>query len=607
VLLWVIGLLFVFWNIESFILSETRNYGFDEIIRSTSYVFLFFWAARLRIHKEGSLFEKRFPQVVTAAAALAAIIGTAIYTLQPVNRFVGTFVDARFDTDYWPNAWAEFTLFAWPLALLLALQQGKRKTSWMHYILLGLIFASLALSYSRGAVLAFVGQIIMMIVLFGSVIVRDIRYRRILRTSISSGVLALSLVIATIAIGFTSANALRSLTYDVQSVSEKVTFTAAEGTSSISERAQFWEQAKLFTLQRPIFGWGPYSFRFVQPMLMKGVLATSDHAHNILLKYAMERGIASAVFFVGLFGSVFAYAIFSFLHSRKAYLPESDASIVLLITALTGVMLHNLIDFNLQFVGIGVPCMISLGLLVHPVTHTHHQTLSFHAWKLRKSLQRMDTLIACVLLITVCYEGIFLATSSLGRHALAAGDDRAALAWFQRSHASIFTRDLYLSEAQIQMRLGDLEDAESSLDTYGELNAVDLRVWKLRGELHLRQDKAQEAVLALEEAYTRGKYTDLSILELFLIAQRKAGETEELYARKLEFDALFSEYATAIEQNIHFIDLSQNVEALQAVSRQLSELFPNDAERYKIITRKAVSHAKEERDRYDARPPGMLW
>jgi len=606
--LWAVALLYIGWTVLSYLFSTTSNYGVDDIIRSSGYVFLFLWVARLQIEQGSSVMNKWYPTVVAGAATVAAVVGIGVYILQPVNRFVGSFFDYRFHTDYWPNAWAEFLLLAWPMALLLAWRMNGDKKRFYIYAVLGLLFSTLFLSYSRGAFIAMAGQCVMALILFTALTLRDIRYRRLYKTIIRSLGIKFAAVLVTALLLFAGINALRSNYHSVQSISEKVTFTAAEGRSSIDERAQFWQQANILAHQRPLVGWGPYSFRFVQPQYMKHVLATSDHPHNALLKLSMERGYPLALLFAVLFGSVMGISILSFFTTRKSFSAENDAFTMMCITSITGVLLHNVIDYNLQFTGIGIACILCLGLLVRPAAPVMSDaTVSFRRWKIRKYLAHADVILACGVLALCLWEGTFLVTSSLGRHAMAAGDYETALQWFGRSHYALFTRDLYLSEAQLFMQKQHLDDAEKSLERYEEQNAFDPRLWKLRGEVYLRREENDRAVTALSRAYDLGKYTDLGILRLLLESMRRNGKLEEYVPRKHEFDSVFSAYADAIEENTHFIALSQNVEELQAVSRILSQMYPIDEAQYKAIARSALNNARMERDRFAARTPGMLW
>lgn len=606
--LWAAALGFALWTILSYAHSQTLNYGIDEVLRSIAYMLLFLWVAREQIEGESEGLRRWFPVIVTACAAIAAAVGTAVYALQPVNRFVGTFFDHRFATDYWPNAWAEFLLLAWPMALLLCWRQSRNDRRRGLLMLLAFLLAALFLSYSRGAVLSLIGQSFLMFVLLGMVMLRDVRYRRVLRGIIRTVAVDTLLVSIVVALIFVGVNRLRAQFHEVQSVAEKVTFTAAEGTSSINERAQFWEQASAFAQEQPLLGWGPYSFRFLQPRLMEHVLATSDHPHNVLLKLSMERGYMAAFLFAALFGTVIGLATLSYFTTRKAMSPERDAFTITSIGALTGLLLHNFIDYNLQFVGIGMTATVLLGLLVSPAAPVLTAgPISFRRWRVRKLFSRLEILLAGILLVIAVWEGMFLVTSSMGRHAMAAGNADAALVWFERSHAGLFSRDLYLSEAQLFMADNRFDDAAVALDHYQALNPHDPRLWKLRGELLLAQDRPADALPVLEEAYARGRYTDLGITRLLLEAVRQAGREGEYMSRKIEFDGLFSAYASAVEANTHFIALSHNVEELRRLSQLLLALYPSDEQRYAAITQRAADHAQEERERLSARTPGMLW
>jgi hypothetical protein len=167
---------------------------------------------------------------------------------------------------------------------------------------------------------------------------------------------------------FFTVNTLRSQFYPVQSVTEKITFTADEGGSSVSERRDFWNQAWLLSRERPLFGWGPYSFRFVQPRLQTEVLATSDHPHNVFLKLAMERGLPAAILFAIVIICIVFHAVKSVQFSLPAVALAEAGSLsiqtVSVLIAVLGVLAHNLIDFNLQFVGIALPFWLLLSMLV---------------------------------------------------------------------------------------------------------------------------------------------------------------------------------------------------------------------------------------------------
>ncbi len=607
--LWGILLFFVAWSACSFLLSSTRTYGLDELVRDASCVLLFLWIVRRAGNTRVSVLLEGCLWTITLAAGIAVLFGLAVYVFQPVNRFVGTFLDWRFHTDYWPNAWAQFALLAWPMAALLASRRVTQIKRWIFAGITGLLVGSLFLSFSRGGLIAFVGQIACLALLWGALTLRDVRvakaaaqrWKQVLFGAIGALVVALIL--------FSGANVLRSQRYDVESVGDKVSFQAAEGTSSIDERAQFWSQALTLSFERPLFGYGPYSFRFAQPHLMEHVLATSDHPHNVFLKLAAERGWPAALAFVAFLLYVLGLSVrHLFLDRKTDWSLGNDARTIALLVAALGVLAHNLIDYNLQFVGIVLPLWIVFALLsTHLAEKRPVSRASFAHWRVSRSLSRIESVVILLLLVTVAWEGAFLVASSLGRRADAAGDDRTALLWYERSVPEWFSRDLLLARASLLEQGGLLDEADAVLAQSIEENSVDARAWRIRAELALRRNEHELAVRYADHAYRLGRYTDIGILRVVIDAGVQAGEADGLRARKQEFDTLFAAYAEAIERNTHHIALGGSVEELHTIAAQLSRLFPNDAERYLDISSDAAAHAEVERAIYAARPAGLLW
>lgn len=597
----VLVLGFTVWTMLSFATSTTQNYGLDEVLRTASFAFIFFWTMRVASDSQRRIsFIDRFAMTLSTVAMLACVVGIAVYVLQPVSRFVGTFFDWRFTTDYWPNAWAEFLLLAWPMVLITKEVHmcGRWRLS-RRSAVLALLLASLFLSYSRGALIALGLQLLLLSILtFRSKYVRVAMLQK--RTALRA-----CTILVTAAMLFVGVNAIRSRYHVVQSVSQKITFTSAEGTSSINERNSFWHQAFVLSFDHPVLGYGPYSFRFVQPRRATSVLATSDHPHNVFLKTAMELGWPALVLLLLFLAAVLKPAF----RQLRQYRDHPDTSITtMLLVGVFGLLAHNMIDYNLQFVAIGLPFWILLGLVASTGLQTQAITgHSFHSWNRLRILLKIEVFLAALMLLVTLFEGSQLFLSSLGRHAENRGDAAAALRWYRSAASETFSRDMHLSEAQLFANVGDLPAALDAVHAYIKKNAEDARGWTLLGSLELRGNRPQNALTALSHAYDLGKYTDLGILELLLKTASMTPSASALVARKLEFDELFSAYGDAIEQNTHFIDLSTNPEHLMAVSRQLSRLFPLDADRYQRIARKAYAHAEEVRKEQNAKRMGMLW
>jgi O-antigen ligase len=586
--IWLAAVGFVAWTVIAFLASSTRNYGLDEVLRDASFMLLLLFLLRER--DEEHAFAAKLADTLTVAALIACAIGFLVYVFQPVNRFVGTFFDQRFHTDYWPNAWAQFLLLAWPMAVLSVERyagRAKKASVFLGGGALGVLLGALLLSFSRGALIAFGGQLLLLAILgLRPIIQRPAVLKRL------AGSIPLAIVVG---LGmFAGGNALRGHFHDVQSVSEKVTFTADEGRSSIDERAQFWSQAWKLTLYRPIVGWGPYSFRFVQPTLQRHVLATSDHPHNVFLKLSMERGIPAAMLFAVIVLLVFVPSAAREL-SGAASTPRR-----LMLVAAAGVLAHNLIDFNLQFVGIALPWWLMLGLLAAE-GRRGNPGMTPRRWVARGT----EIAIAGVLLVVTLIEGRYLVTSSFGRHAQAAGKPQEAILWYDRSAGEIFSRDLHLSRTQLALEAGDLRAASLALGDYLTENEQDARAWNLAYDLARVSGNAEEALRAATLAYQGGRYDFVAINRSMLAALREA--QADLTPWRPEFDALFDAYAEAIELNTHFIVLSQNADDFLGWADELAAAFPERAAHY----HEAAERAKQEMDRvrelYSARRPGILW
>lgn len=607
--MWGVLLFFLMWSGVSFLTSSTRTYGLDELLRDTSCVLLFYWIVRHAGSYRKSSFTDGFLHAITYAGAIAVMFGLAVYIFQPVNRFTGTFLDWRFHTDYWPNAWAQFVILAWPIVALLAMRVGTRLQRSLYTCIVGLLIGSLLLSYSRGALIAFAGQLVCLAVFVTYLLVRDVRVAERVRTQWKTLCWMVGGVTLVAVVLFYGANVLRSDRYDVQSVADKIAFRAAEGTSSINERSQFWHQALTLSLERPFVGFGPYSFRFAQPHLMTDVYATSDHPHNVFLKLAAERGWPAALSFCLFLILVLASAIRQLLahrsHERSIGI---DAQTIAFLLVILGVVAHNLIDYNLQFVGIAVPFWIVLALLALQCAHARPVSrASYVHWRISRSFLRIERTIIVLFLVVLVYEGSFLVSSSMGRRAQAAGDAQAAISWYQRSSPEWFSRDLLLAYATLLEQQGLLDAADTVLASSVKENSVDARVWRLRAELSLRRNEPAMALRYARHAYELGRYTDLGMLRVLIDAGLASGEKEELKSRKLEFDGLFTAFGNAVSVNTHFIALGGTPEELQQIAKQLGQLFPNDAERYIGIAADALAHATLERASYAARPAGLLW
>ncbi len=605
-LVWWLTVAFVLWTAVSYILTSAMNYGFDEVVQTAALALLFVWM--ICLPPEAKM-RTSILRVLVVTVLLACLVGVLVYTMGPVNRFVGTFLDIRAPwKNAWPNAWAELLLLAWPVALLLSRpysERGKGSVATFWKILkrstpTGVMMGCLFLSFSRAAFLAFLGQGILLLLWSGF---RRLSWRRTAAVAVGS------LLIGILFFGL--ANHLRSRTHAVQSLSERTLFLSPEGTSSVSERRSFWKQAIALSLERPVFGWGPGSFRFAQTSLMQDVFATSDHAHNVFLKAAQERGWPAALLLLALACVLFIPLLKGIVPPCRrasamcpllcacARIPRRELSVrdVLLLTALLGVLAHNLVDFNLQFIAISLPTVLILGMLVAPGARPMN----------KKIVRCSEFALAVILLAAILHEGYFAVTSTVARRADARGNIGQALLWYRWSAGEWYSRDLPLSLTRLQMRSGAPDAALREIRRYTEVtNPMDARGWALQAEVAAVARQGALAEASYERAYALGRYTDLRIVHGWL-PYLSAKSTTEMRDRKGEISVLLQRYYDAILRNSHYVALTSNVEEFVSVADIMASLYPDEAPRYQVMAAGADRQARTERLRHAQVQEKVLW
>ncbi len=571
---------FLAWSIVSFAFSLTRNYGLDEILRDSSCALIFLWVLRW-----ASDFDKqRFTTTLCICVLLACLGGIAVYCLQPVNRFVGSFLDWRFQTDYWPNAWAEFLLLCWPLFLLWA----RRTWRLPGVFVTGIVLGCLTLSYSRGAILSFAGQTAFIALAAAWLNAK----KNFADLGKAAGITIM--VLGALTVGtFAGVNALRSTQFPVESVVKRAQFETAEKKTSINERRDFWEQAVQLTRERPLLGWGPYAFRFAQQPLERNVIATADHPHNVFLKLSLERGIPASV----LFGMFIVLALFPAL--KRLLRKKGSADLAWETAAMAGVLgtlAHNMIDYNLQFVGIALPFTLMLGYLANNET----SPVRGGSWQ-----RRGEIFLALLLGATLLWEGRMLFITAMGRHAEAAGRTDEAISWYDLGKNEIFSRDLHLSRAVLRLGEKNFAASQAAIDDYKKDNAIDPRVWIIQGELYLAQNNNAAAVEAMRIAWDTGRMNYLQPLLRALQLRQRGIDVPWL----TQEDAIttFRLYAESISRNDHFIALSDNVEILGQILPYLVRSYPPQSKTLNDLYRAAKSNADAERSATASRQPGILW
>ncbi len=340
----------------SFLNSSALGIGFSEFLAFESAALLYLVLAYRQIS-----WVSRFLTVLRCGALMAAVLGFVLYLSFDEVRMIGPFLNKLNHAHTWPNAFALFLLMTWPIFLL-----GKRK------YLLGIVLAALFLTFSRGAMLVFLGQIFMLALYFR----KRIQWNKV-------GVVALITIVL-----FFSANEFRSIFHRVVEIEEKVTLTDHEGASSTNDRFIFWKGAVDLTKEKPLFGWGPFSFRYAYSGVQNELLKTADHPHNFFLKIAAENGLLALFSFLGflIMGVVTVLRRFAGLGGNKD-------TVAVLVVAVAGIIAHNLIDYNLNFVATLLPLFLFLAFI-----------RSMLIQKQSNKKPKLLAVLAVLFLFFACYE-----------------------------------------------------------------------------------------------------------------------------------------------------------------------------------------------------------
>ncbi|MDA1061155.1 MAG: O-antigen ligase family protein, partial [bacterium] len=406
-----------------------------------------------------------------------------------------------------PNAFALFLILVWPIFLI---KKSSFKLLWLV-----LLFSALLLSFSRGAIITLGGQLFLLLIYYS---------RRINFKIVSSIVFTFLLTIGL----FFASNYLRSLKYEVIDVDQRVAFQNSESLTSKQERIDFWSGAYELAKKKPIFGWGPNSFRQAYNPIQKTFLGNADHPHNIFLKIAAENGfVALGVFLVFLL-SILVVAIGRFPKLAKH---EKDLVFVLGVSVAGGIA-HNLIDYNFNF-------FVNLFLLF--------AFLTFIRSSISNKVGNFYPVLGCLLAITVgtfsFYEGSILVAAET--------DDENYL------ESSFFPRNYYLTSADEAISSGDFDSSLEFLDKELSLNNLDDRAWYLKGVVSCKQGMTQDCKSSFSKAISLNPMNDFSYYRDYF---RILDDSEKVeFIKKIR--PLIDLYFGYVDQNVHFTAYTENVEA----------------------------------------------
>ncbi|MBI2463600.1 O-antigen ligase family protein [Candidatus Peregrinibacteria bacterium] len=580
-------LLFILLFAISWYLSETRTYGFSELLVWTASLLLYMSFAHTTIQK------KWFLNGIVALGVVSSIMGSYFYINNPATRFSGTFLNADTISENWPNTFAFFILMIWPLVLSMKIfpqtpqqteksiqietengSQSKKKShacsestqmntpktrliSILETIVktgtIVILLTALYLTFSRAAYLIFFIQCI-----FLAATLRPKRKKMAIQTILT----IICVVVLVIGLQF-----LRARSFPTISIGERLTFQNQEKATSIRERLDFWEGSVKLALEKPFFGYGPYSFQFSYPHLQKVFLALSDHPHNLFLKVAAELGIPALIVLI-LFFLSFCWTCVK----RFKFLEGSERQMAIILAASAGgALFHAELDYNFNFIATIVLFWILLAFLRSCFAFPHLQ---------QESKTRLNAVIAVIVLINVFFEMGLLGIEKKANATEQRGEYKISEKYFKMYEQTLFPRDYYFKRFRIFKEEGNIDLALIALEKEKTLSSGNSEAWERLGEIQRDNKKYHEALESFRKALELNPMNHFWYYWNFIDTARKLGQLDEIENIKPRVLNLLEKYEWQLKNNIHYTAKTPNARASVALYKLLAALYPNESDQY---------------------------
>ena len=524
------------------IFSQTKNVGFNELMAfySCFSVYLIF------AYRENKWLEK-FLKIIVIGAVLASILGFSIYVLKEAPpRMIGPFFNIFYASNLWPNAFALFLVTVWPLPILFNFGKSRVGVGVPWLIALSLVLSALFLTYSRGALLTAIFQAIILLIYF----IKRIDFA-VIKKVLFVGLLSCFFVV--------SLNSARDLRFNdnVISFSDKLTFQNQENLTSVKERYDFWKGAVDLSLNSPVFGYGPFSFRYLyEAKEQKDLLAIADHPHNVFLKIAAENGLVACAAFIGLLLTI----LIIFVKNFKKFKDRSSRDLsYILAVSIVGNFAHNMIDYNLNFLANLLLLFLLLSFLRSILVQNFYSKNS----KTFILSGILPFILAVFLFIFSIYEGGILVVAKTY------DED------FRRF--SFYPREYFLQKADYYLQNNDFSNAEKYAKEEVSLNPYDSLAWERLGQIYYKKadnsssndpngtsyktDYLKEAITSFKEAIDVNPYNDFNYYREYLSALTTSGNYEEVSELKHDILELLKKYKPMIKNNVHFTTYTSNADA----------------------------------------------
>lgn len=530
--------------ITSFLLSGITSYGIAEIFAIFAVLNTIFLVSQLGNKKLHILFWG-----LLILAFIASVHGLYNFTHQPDPRIIGNLINPLDHIQGFPNAFALFLLIMWPYAAHKMITSKSKFSIIISIIILGSTIGAFYLTYSRGALIALLIQL---------VIVALLNYKNFTQHKLKwiAGVfIAVLLITATL-------NVRAFNQQEISDIRERIMFENSERITSISERIHFFKLSANLIAEKPLFGHGPQSFRFVYPKEQELIYANSDHPHNIFLKYAVENGVVCSI----LLFLIFTIIIVKSIQKRTSRNKQSEFALV----SFMGALAHNMIDYNFNFLLIYLVFGITIGILLK---NTHDQKTNRRR-KYRNPLFAVFVILSFILSIIGISDYFktdpYSDFETIKRYT---GDE--VNIHIEKYSNSLYPREFWIQLSDYFFMRSEFDSALEMIEKHISHNPYDKYGFLNKGRILHELENFHEAKEALQQAIKLDSKNSLSVHYHFLRTLAKTDQKPSAEYLQNTLYPFLDDFVYYAKNNLHHVAQKPEVEYAECLITLLQALNDN--------------------------------
>ena len=540
-------ILFIIFFLFSFFFSTTKNYGLLEVIGIIGGFIVYFLTKNIFDKKT----QNNLINVTIYIATLSTLIGFWAYIAKPFERFAGSFQDFRESFSAYPNAYSDFLILISPFLIWKIFDNKNIKWKIFYSILAILNLTGFILAESQGAMIVLIGMMGLTFIYF---IFTKFKIKKL------SIIILIFLTAFALNFGFKSFHKYKFPEINLNNLNDNQVKNLEQNVSE-NERLDFWKGSIKMMQSNDysyIFGYGPYSFKFVYPQYQQKLLALSDHPHNIFLKIAVENGIFAVAFFILFLVFILIPKLYFWL---KVKFKKTDKIKLLIFLSLIGFLTHQLIDYNLNFTSNIILFWFLLGITSHNIDPVTFFSIQNSKFKIQNFIPIFYILYSIFLLSWSIHDGYYSYIFQNARAFDQANNIEMAKIYYNKSENIWLKRDLDLSYAQLLAKSKNEDDLKKSYKIFKNAiynNFYNARTYNDLGKLifnnkNLFQDEQYD--LYFSTAIQRDPKNNLEYYynELLIL------NDENFNNRYLTFIKIFlSDYLSQLRLNAHNTILTDN-------------------------------------------------